>query len=68
MSGERSRSPRRLIGPIGEAAQVEQLSRVWLVQLSAKATSPFPRRICGIHAGLLHPINGFRADAADFSL
>jgi hypothetical protein len=28
----------------------------------------FLRRICGIFAGLLHPINGFRAGAADFSL
>ena len=28
----------------------------------------FPRRICGIHAGLFRPINGFRADAGDFSL
>jgi hypothetical protein len=50
----------------GERHQEQRASGWFSSQL--RQLHLFPRRICGIHAGLFRPINGFRADAADFSL
>ena len=54
----------RLSGRLRRAYQ-EQRASGWF---SSQLRQLRPCRICGIHAGLFRPINGLRADAADFSL